>query len=177
MPYSDSELQEINKKEFVTKKEFIAITKLGNRTVEKFLSKMVNSDSQEDEKYFSTEPINGRENAFRYVLNRKLVLEYFAKNANRAIQERMFALLGIHQAGQQSSADSGLLGQTVNMLEKQLEAKDSQIKSLQELLMAKEAVLGQLQSRMLQLETGESRVQEGEVKKKRTWGLLHWLFK
>lgn len=157
MTMTKEQLEELRKKEFITVKEATQLTGLSVRSLRRFVALKVQSSDPEDEKYYSKQSLPGGK--FFYLLKREAVEEHF---------KRALELKAREEEGEKESEETGpLLQQTVNMLERELEAKNKQIDNLQNLLVAKEAVLGQLQTKMLLLENSDKRVVEGEEVKKK----------
>lgn len=159
---NNDELEAIRKKDFITINEAMKLTGMSERTLRRFIAAKVQSSNPEDAEYYEKVSINS-DKGFRYMLKRSAIESHF---------KRFKETRGADEAVQ--SGESQLLQQTIDMLKGQLDSKDKQIDNLQNLLVAKEAVLGQLQTKMLLLEGGERKTQDGEVKKKSKF--LGWLF-
>lgn len=163
---------ELNKKQFVTKREAVILTGKSPRTIERLISDKVHSTKPEDAK-FMVRQMTGSGDKFYYLINREMLIDHFSKQKMPEYVMPPQAQQPVDSA--QPSGDTELLKRSMELLqqangilERELGEKNEQIKRFQEDQARKDVLLQQLQSKVLLIEQAKQTDVE-PVKKKRGW--------
>lgn len=140
---SAHEIEELKKKEFVRTEEAATMTGRSYRTISRMINKWVHSPLPEHEKYYKKVSVDGT-SKFYYLLNTQKVLEHFNTGGDDT----------------DSSGDRfAPLQQALQILERELLAKNEQIARFQEdrkrtdiLVQQKDSMITDLQGRLLALQ-------------------------
>lgn len=130
------EIEELKKKEFVRTDQAAAITGRSMRTISRMINRWVHSPLKEHDAYYKKISVDGT-SKFYYLLSTQKVLEHFKT----------------HGEDTDGSGDRfAPLQQALQILERELLAKNEQIAKFQEDQMRKDVLIQQYQTQLLQLQ-------------------------